>query len=160
MTRRRLIPTAALLLMMLMAVTTAPSNRKQVTGPGHTGIYGPIRTDITDAGTNLFNVAHPTDSTVGFVVELAIRGDDGASFYARTATVRVTSVNDSGAWTSTIPEVYTQTTTGGSTLTVVYAISGANPAVFRVTPTGSLVETSYHVTWKLTMLSDSEVTIL
>lgn len=147
--------------------TTKPTNSKPLTGPGHAGIYGPIKTDITDGGTNLFNVAHPNDGTVAFMVLVAIHANDAADQQARIEQVMVAGTNDAGVWASQVQvagatdgDGDAASNTGGSTLTVVYALSGANPAVFSITPTGSLVETSYYATWTLFMLCDNAVTIL
>lgn len=106
--------------------------------------------DLTDnVATGVFNIAHADGSRVGGAVLCFVDVTDGVDHQFNADLVMFGSVRKGAAFTSAFPvagntdgDVRAQGLTGGSTLTVTYNMTAANPTVFQVTANTSLVPTT------------------
>lgn len=125
-------------------------------------ILNPTAKAITDAGTDLFDVALAANSWCAGVVFYSIVVGDGTDFQALTGTVTYAAVSKAAAQTLTV----TNTTApeakavSAGTLTTVWAGTAATGKItVKVTPTGSLTETTYNIVYTVLPLRGA-VTLL
>lgn len=117
---------------------------------------------ITDAGTDLFDVALAANSWCAGVVFYSIVNTDGTDFQALTGTVTYAAVSKATVQTLTVTNTTAPEAKAASsgTLTTVWAgTAGTGKITVKVTPTGSLTETTFNVVYTVVPLRGA-VTIL
>jgi hypothetical protein len=87
---------------------------------------------------NILSITIASNSAVGGVIHYAIEVTDGTDFQSETGSVYYSAVNKAGTVTVTINEVNSQQTVSAGTLTTVWAMSTANPALISVNADSSL----------------------
>lgn len=120
-----------------------------------------VRKTLTDALTNLFEVALPTLKGFSCLVSYEIFATNGTDVQVRHGIVRLASVNKAGAYTSDATVVSEGVAASAGTLTATFAITGGTDKVtISVTPAGSLTETTYYILYTITNNSEQAITIL
>jgi hypothetical protein len=118
---------------------------------------------LTDAQTDLFEVALPAGAMAGGVVLATLRASDGTNHQALSQVITWAAVNKAGTYTLAVvitPELEASALSSG-TLTATWDLtSGTNKATLSVTPTGSLTETTYTVHYTLINNSPQAITML
>jgi hypothetical protein len=110
-------------------------------------VINPYNKALTDAATDLFTVTLADKDMVGGILWGVIRATDGTDMQADVITTTWSAVRK-GA-TTTVAHTYVaaneakSVSTGTLTLTATAVDSGSGVATFRITPTGSLTETTY-----------------
>lgn len=138
-------------------LSSVTNNIKMVLGGEHT---------LTDAATDLFDIALPTGTVAGGLVIWTIQVNDGTNFQAFTGTNVFSAVNKAGSFTTnisdhTVSAVVNSKSVSSGTLTAAFTFNnGTNKVTFRVTPAGSLTETSYKITYTVINNSPQAITIL
>jgi hypothetical protein len=107
---------------------------------------------LTDAATNLFDVACASGEMVGGVLHYMIRASSGSAHQVLVGTVTYAAVNTGGTVTVTVvnttaPEA--KAAPSGTLTTTWAGVAGTGKATVRVTPAGSLTETTYDVVYTL-----------
>lgn len=118
---------------------------------------------LTDAATSLFEVALPTLTMTGGSIDWTILASDGTDMQALSGITNYASVNKGGVYTDTITNNTSNDAKAVSagTLTCVWSIlDGTNKITIRVTPTGSLTETTYRITMRISNNSPQAITLL
>jgi hypothetical protein len=119
------------------------------------------RKTLTDASTNLFEVALPTLKGCMGEISYEIFATDGTDVQVRRGVVQYSAVNKAGAYTSEITVVNEGVSASSGTLTATFAVTGGtNKVTISVTPSGSLTETTYYILYTLTNNSEQAITIL
>lgn len=118
---------------------------------------------LTDAvAGNLVSAAIANGSAIGGAIEYTIEVSDGTDFQAETSRVLYSAVNKAGVVTVTITEDAdtTQAVSAGS-LTSVWALSAANPAVLSVVADSSLTPAAGfpRITYTITNLGQQAIAI-
>lgn len=118
---------------------------------------------LTDAATSLFEIALPTLAMAGGMLMWTIEATDGTDMQAYSGITTFAGVNKGGTYTTQVTSDTNNDAKAVSagTLTATFAISnGTNKITMQVTPSGSLTETSYRITYTLINNSPQAVTIL
>jgi len=116
---------------------------------------------VTDAATSLFEIALPTLTTAGGTIEATIRASDGTDVQSLSQTVNFATVNKGGVYTHDVNVVDSATAVSAGTLTATWAfMDGTDKVTMQVTPTGSLTETTYDITYTITNNSRQAITPL
>lgn len=123
-------------------------------------VNGP-RKPLTDAQTDLFEVALPTLKGCMGTIRYEIYATDGTDVQIRRGVAQYSAVNKAGAYTSEIAVVSEAASPSAGTLTATFAVtSGTNKITISVTPTGSLTETLYYIVYTIENNSEQAITIL
>lgn len=113
-------------------------------------IDGSLRV-LKDQPTTLFDVYLPVGGRAGGVIFTTVEASDGTDIQAMTSMTTYSGVNKAGTITTTFTNpalADAKTATGTSTLTIAFtAVNGTNKFTVSLTPTGSLTETIYDVTF-------------
>lgn len=118
---------------------------------------------LTDAATSIFEIALASGAMTGGTLIATIEASDGTDHQAFTQIVAFSAVNKAGAYTTTVTVNASNDAKAASagTLTTSWAFTtGSNKVTMQVTPTGSLTETTYRVTYVVINNSPQAVTIL
>jgi len=102
------------------------------------------------AATALFDVACPVGGSCGGVLHAVVQAADGADLQAMAVIVTYAAVNKAGTLTLTITDLATvdAKAVSAGTLTLAWSlVTGAGKCTVKVTPTGSLTETLFTVTF-------------
>lgn len=136
-------------------------------------VDGSNKKALTNAATNLFQLAIPDLTNAGGFVEYTIFATDGTDVQSLSGTVTFAAVAAAGAITSsavdtgTITDSNTDTstlsatavTTGTLTATWTGVDLGGNLLAIQVTPATSLAFTIYNITYSITNNSTAVITI-
>lgn len=153
------------------AVTTnAPTGRIHLkttgvaagTDPVERIVTGCVQT-LTDAATNLFDVTLNAGEMAGGSVHWTIIASNGTDHQSYTGITTYAVVNKAGTYTSQITHNTTNDAKAVSsgTLTAAWAVlNGTNKVTIRVTPTGSLTETTYRIIYTIITNSPQAITVL
>lgn len=121
------------------------------------------RKTVTDALTDLFEVALPAGGMAGGMVFASLRASDGTNHQVLSQMITWAAVNKAGSYTLSVvitPEVEASALSSG-TLTATWELTGGtNKATMSMTPTGSLTETTYTVEYTLLNNSLQGITVL
>lgn len=118
---------------------------------------------LTDAATNLFDVTLNSGEMAGGTVVWTIIASDGTDHQAYSGIVTYAVVNKAGAYTTQITHNTGNDSKAVSsgTLTATWSIlNGTNKVTIRVTPSGSLTETTYRIIYSVHSNSPQSTTIL
>lgn len=118
---------------------------------------------LTDALTNLFEIALPAAGMTGGEITATIRASDGTDHQVLTQRIVFAAVNKAGTYTTTLNvDVGNELTVATSgTLTATWAVTnGANKITIGVTPAGSLTESTYNIYFQVVNNSPHVVTYL
>lgn len=119
------------------------------------------RKALTDASTNLFEVALPTLKGCMGTVRFEIFASDGTDLQVRRGTVQYSAVNKGGSYTTEIVVLDEAASASAGTLTATWGITGGtNKVTIDVTPSGSLTETTYYIIYTIENNSEQAITIL
>lgn len=150
--------------------SNAPTGRVHVkttgtatgTDPVERLVTGCVRT-LTDAATNLFDVTLNSGEMAGGAVHWTIIASDGTNHQAYSGITTYAVVNKAGTYTSQITHDANNDAKAVSsgTLTATWAVlNGTNKVTIRVTPTGSLTETTYQIIYTILSNSPQAITVL
>jgi hypothetical protein len=124
-------------------------------------IVNGARKTLTDASTNLFEVALPTLKGAMGEISFEIYASDGTNVQVRRGVVQYSAVNKAGTYTSEIVVLNEAASVSSGTLTATWAVtSGTNKVTISVTPAGSLTETTYYILYSIVNHSEQAITIL
>lgn len=118
---------------------------------------------LTDAATSLFDVALQSGQMAGGTIMWTIEASNGTDHQAYSGITTYAAVNKAAAYTTSITHNTSNDSKAVSsgTLTVVWSITtGADKITIVVTPTGSLTETTYRITYTILNTTHQEITIL
>jgi len=119
------------------------------------------RKTLTDASTNLFEVALPTLKGCMGTIRFEIFATDATDVQVRSGIVHYNAVNKGGAYTTNIVVVDEQVAASTGTLTATWGITGGTDKVtIDVTPSGSLTESTYYILYTIENNSEQAITIL
>lgn len=119
------------------------------------------RKTLTDAATDLFEVALPTLKGFSCIVSYEIFATDGTDAQVRHGMVRIAAVNKAGAYTTDVAVIDEGVAASAGTLTATFAATGgADKVTISVTPAGSLTETTYYLLYQIANNSEQAITIL
>lgn len=119
------------------------------------------RKTLTDASTNLFEVALPTLTGAMGTVRFEIFASDGTDVQVRRGTVQYSAVNKGGSYTTEIVVLDEAASVSAGTLTATWGVTGGtNKVTIDVTPSGSLTETVYYIIYTIENNSEQAITIL
>lgn len=117
------------------------------------GMSMQTKTIVDGSATPLADIACPASAIIGGVIHYLVRATDGTDFQGLAGMVTYSAVNKAGTLTLTITEVTGNQAKAVSsgTLTLSWTfVSGTNKGTIKLTPTGSLTETSpYDVTYTI-----------
>lgn len=139
--------------------TTGPG---AATSPVERLVLGLVKT-LTDAATNLFDVTLNAGEMAGGTVVWTIIASNGTDHQSYSGITTYAVVNKAGTYTSQITHNTTNDSkaVSGGTLTAAWAVlNGTNKVTIRVTPTGSLAETTYQILYSVHSNSPQSITIL
>jgi hypothetical protein len=122
-----------------------------------------VKHTVTDAATELFRVALPTLKSAGGVVKWFIRALDATDAQALSGVTVYSAVNKGGVYTKSVitDAANTASALSAGTLTASFdLLDGTDQVTFRVTPTGSLTETTYEIYWTVEALGPQAITIV
>jgi hypothetical protein len=125
-------------------------------------IYNATAKTLTDAAVDLFEVAVAAGEMAGGVLHYIIRASNGTAHQALVGSVTYAAVNVGGTVTVTVTNTTAPEAKAApsGTLTTTWAgVAGTGKATVRVTPAGSLTETTYDVIYTLFPLRGA-ITIL
>lgn len=140
----------------------------RTTGPGTATTpverlgLGLVKT-LTDAATNLFEVTLGAGQMAGGTVIWTIIASNGTDHQAYSGIATYAVVNKAGAYTTQITHNTGNDSKAVSsgTLTATWSVlNGANKVTIRVTPTGSLTETTYQILYSVHSNSPQSITVL
>ncbi len=124
-------------------------------------IVNGTRKTLTDALTNLFEVALPTLKGCMGTIKFEIFAADATDVQVRRGLVQYSAINKGGVYSTEIIVVNEGVSASTGTLTATWAITGgANKVTISVTPAGSLTETTYYIIYTLENNSEQAITIL
>lgn len=118
---------------------------------------------LTDSATSLFEIALPTLTMTGGKIDWTIEASDGTDMQSLSGITTFAAVNKGGSYTTTVTNATANDAKAVSsgTLTTAWAfLNGTNKVTMQLTPTGSLTETTYRVTYTVTNNSPQAITIL
>jgi len=117
---------------------------------------------LTDAATSLFEIALGAGKMCGGLIIATIEASDGTDHQAFTEVVTFSAVNKAGVYTKDVDVVAAGSkAASGGTLTTAWAfLDGVNKVTMQLTPTGSLTETTYRVTYVVICNCPNAITIL
>ncbi len=113
---------------------------------------------VDGSATSLFTVACPTGAMVGGAFLFLVRASDATDFQAMSGLVTFAAVNKAGTHTTAITDLSTvdAKAVSSGTLTLSWSfVTGTNLCTVKLTPTGSLTETTYTV--QVTVLPGSGI---
>lgn len=116
---------------------------------------GTFRTTLTDAATSIFTVDLAADESTGGFFLFRIHAGNGTDLQSDAVFASFSAVNKAGTTTGTATYVSANEAKAVSagTLTLTFTMTDTtNQATFKITPTGSLTETTYYVDWAVIML--------
>lgn len=126
-------------------------------------VYNPTAKTIVDgSATSLVDVACASGATCGGYLSYNVLASDGTDFQSLSGLVTYAAVNKAGTLTLTITEVSANQAKAVSsgTLTLAWTfVTGSSKGTIKLTPTGSLTETTYTVVYTIEPLRGA-VTIL
>lgn len=151
------------------ATTNAPTGRVHVkttgtaagTDPVDRFVTGCIQT-LTDAATNLFDVTLNAGEMAGGSIIWTIIASNGTDQQSYTGITTYAVVNKAGTYTSQITHNTNNDAKAVSsgTLTASWTVLNAtNSVTIRVTPTGSLTETTYQITYSIFSNSPQSISV-
>lgn len=120
------------------------------------------KTIVDGSATSLFDVACAASALVSGVIFYQVQASDGTDFQSLTGMVTYAAVNKAGTLTLTITEATGNQAKAVSagTLTLSWTfVTGASKGTVKLTPTGSLTETLYTVSYTVLPVSGT-ITIL
>jgi hypothetical protein len=118
---------------------------------------------LTDAATSLFEIALPTLTMAGGMIIWTIEASDGTDMQAYTGVTAYAAVNKAGTYTTNVVEDANNDAkaTSSGTLTATWAFSnGTNKVTMQVTPSGSLTETTYRISFTIFNNTPQAITLL
>lgn len=118
---------------------------------------------LTDAATNLFEVTLNAGEMAGGAIIWTIVATDGTNHQAYTGMTTYAVVNKAGVYTSTITQdaANDAKAVSSGTLTAAWSVlTGTNKVTIRVTPTGSLTETTYRILYSIHSNSPQSISVL
>lgn len=118
---------------------------------------------LTDAATQLFEVALSAGAMTGGIIIWTIEAGDATDWQSLSGVTTYAAVNKAGSYYTTVNNntANDSKATSSGTLTTVWDIlTGANKVIIRVTPTGSLTETIYRITYTISNNNSQAITIL
>lgn len=118
---------------------------------------------LTDASTDLFEIALPSGAMTGGKILVTIVASDGTNHQVLCQEVTWAAVNKAGSYTANLLIVPSaeQDALSSGTLTATWGItSGTNKVTISVTPTGSLAETTYSADYTILNNSPQAITFL
>jgi hypothetical protein len=118
---------------------------------------------LTNALTNLFDVAMPAGAMFGAVLEWAIQATDGTDMQAFSGVTTFASVNKAAAFTdvvTTLAGIQAKAVSTGTLTATFSVVDGTNKITLALTPATSLTATTYRISYKLTNHSRQTVTVL
>lgn len=119
------------------------------------------RKSLTDASTNIFEVALPTLKGTMGTIRFEIYASDGTDVQVRSGVVHYSAVNKGGSYTTNITVMDERVVASAGTLTATWGITGGtNKVTIDVTPSGSLTETTYYILYTIENNSEQAITIL
>lgn len=139
--------------------TTGPGT---ATSPVERLGLGLVKT-LTDAATNLFDVTLNAGEMAGGTVVWTIIASNGTDHQAYSGIVTYAVVNKAGAYTTQITHdaANDSKAVSSGTLTAAWTVlNGTNKVTIRVTPTGSLTETTYQILYSIHSNSPQSITVL
>jgi len=119
--------------------------------------------NLSDGAISLFEVALTAGSMTGGTITWTIVATDGTDVQSLSGLTTYSSVNKAGAYTDTITTNASNTSSALSsgTLTAAFSVvDGTNKITVKVTPAGSLTETTYRIYWNLQNQSQQAITTL
>lgn len=140
------------------AIRSANPNVIKVSHDGSTivqlldGTWG-SKTIVDGSATSLADIACPSNTMSGGSLFYLVEASDGTDFQAMSGLVTYAMVNKAGTNTLTITNATGNDAKAVSsgTLTLSWTfVTGTNKGTIKLTPTGSLTETTYRVTFWLT----------
>jgi hypothetical protein len=123
---------------------------------------GVVKT-LTDAATSLFEIALPAGAMSGGTIIATIEASDGTDHQAFTQVITFAAVNKAGAYTTqvTVNTSNDAKAVSAGTLTAAWSFAnGTNKVTMQVTPSGSLTETTYRVSYTVFNHSPQGLTFL
>lgn len=143
----------------LLLRTTGPG---AATSPVERLALGLVKT-LTDAATNLFEVTLNAGEMAGGAINWTIIASNGTDHQAYSGITTYAVVNKAGAYTSQITHdaANDAKAVSSGTLTAAWSVlNGTNKVTIRVTPTGSLTETTYQIIYSIHSNSPQSITVL
>ena len=125
-------------------------------------IIAPAKT-LTDAQTNLFEIALSAGQMTGGTIKATIEASDGTDMQAFSQICTYSAVNKGGSYTTNITcdSANDSKSVSAGTLTTSWAVTGGtNKVTISVTPTGSLTETTYRVSTIIEQNAPRAITLL
>jgi hypothetical protein len=121
---------------------------------------------LTDgSATGLFEVAIPSNTSVGGTVHYSIKCFDGTDLQNHSGTISFAGVNKAGTVTSDIDEVYlaaseTQVATAGTLSNAWTITNGAGKITINLNANTSLTPTSFIINYTIMLNGDETITLL
>jgi len=126
-------------------------------------VFAPAKTIVDGAATSLFSMPIAAAASIGGTIDFHVFASDATDHQAISGVATFASVNKAGTLTSTITYVTANeakaVSAGTLTLAFTMAEDSADVVTVKVQPTGSLTESTYNITYVLTV-NKGAVTIL
>lgn len=118
---------------------------------------------LTDAATSMFEVALPTTGRTGGFILWTIHASDGTDHQVRSGISSWAAVNKAGSYTTQVTNNTSNDAVAQSsgTVTATWAfLNGTDKVTMQVTPTGSLTETTYYISYTVFSNAPQAITLL
>lgn len=118
---------------------------------------------LLDAGVSIFEVALPAGGMWGGFLLWTAVASDGTDHQSFAGITSIACVNKAGVYTKTITElagIQAKAVSSGTITEAVTQVDGTNKVTYVFTPTGSLTETIYRLSFTLINNSRHVVTLL
>ena len=117
----------------------------------------------SDTAMSLFDVILPSLASFTGFLFWSLLNTDGTDAQAFCGIASISAVNKAGSYTSSVVElagIQSKSVSSGTLTEAVSIVTGTNKITIVITPTGSLTETTYRLTYKLLNLSKQQITVL